>query len=60
MLFLHSTRFSILFPEDFHRDYEESAPGKVCYSFEEVLSAITDKDFEYEKLNNISHIILII
>ena len=50
MLFFAFDKIQYSFSRGFHRDYEESAPGKVCYSFEEVLSAITDKDFEYEKV----------
>lgn len=34
----------------FHRPYEESAPGKVCYTFAEFLEAFENKDFEYEKV----------
>ena len=38
------------FSRGFHRAYEESAPGKVCYTFEELLDAIAKKDFEEEKV----------
>jgi CDP-ribitol ribitolphosphotransferase len=34
----------------FHRDYDETAPGKVCTTFEEVVHAITAGDFEQEKV----------
>ncbi|WGT46991.1 CDP-glycerol glycerophosphotransferase family protein [Tessaracoccus lacteus] len=30
----------------FHRPYEETAPGKVCHTFDELLTAIRDEDFE--------------
>ncbi len=30
----------------FHRPYRETAPGKVCNSFDELLTAIRDEDFE--------------
>lgn len=30
----------------FHRPYVETAPGKVCHSFDELLAAIRDEDFE--------------
>lgn len=33
----------------FHRDYEESAPGKICRTFDALLQAIQQKDFEEEK-----------
>ncbi|WEG07895.1 CDP-glycerol glycerophosphotransferase family protein [Microbacterium horticulturae] len=35
----------------FHRDYERTAPGRVCESFDEVVSAIEQGDFDQEKLN---------
>lgn len=34
----------------FHRPYRESAPGKVCADFSELLEAIRNRDFEYEKI----------
>lgn len=34
----------------FHRSYEETAPGKICRTFSEVVKAINDKDFEVEKV----------
>lgn len=33
----------------FHHDYDESAPGKVVESFDELLAALRDEDFELEK-----------
>ncbi|MDF1489941.1 CDP-glycerol glycerophosphotransferase family protein [Tessaracoccus caeni] len=30
----------------FHRPYQETAPGKVCHTFDELLTAIHDEDFE--------------
>lgn len=33
-----------------HRPIKECAPGKVCYTFDEVLKAIYEEDFEIEKL----------
>lgn len=50
MLFFAFDKIQYSFSRGFHRDYEESAPGKVCYTFEEVLTAIVNKDFEYEKV----------
>ena len=35
----------------FHRDYKLSAPGKVVKSFDELLAAIKNKDFEQEKID---------
>ena len=34
----------------FHRPYEEIAPGKICRSFEELLTALREKDYEEEKV----------
>ncbi len=33
-----------------HRSVKESAPGKVCDSFEEMMTALKHKDFEVEKI----------
>ena len=33
-----------------HRPIREYAPGKICMNFEELITAIADKDFEIEKL----------
>lgn len=32
-----------------HRSVKEHAPGKVCDSFEELITALTEKDYEFEK-----------
>lgn len=50
MLFFAYDRIQYAFSRGFHRDYEEAAPGKVCYTFEEFLDAFRRKDFEYEKV----------
>lgn len=51
MLFFAFDKIQYSFSRGFHRDYELSAPGKICYSFEELLDAIEKKDFEYEKVD---------
>ena len=33
----------------FHRPYKETAPGKVCHTFDELLDAIRTEDFELER-----------
>ncbi len=33
-----------------HRPIKEYAPGKICYTFEEIIKAINENDFEMEKL----------
>ncbi len=50
MLFFAFDKIQYSFSRGFHRPYEESAPGKVCYTFEQILEAIRMKDFEYEKV----------
>lgn len=50
MLFFAFDKIQYSFSRGFHRPYEESAPGKVCYTFEQVLEAIRTEDFEYEKV----------
>ena len=50
MLFFAFDKIQYSFSRGFHRAYEESAPGKVCYTFEELLTAIENKDFEEEKV----------
>lgn len=50
MLFFAFDKIQYSFSRGFHRAYEESAPGKVCYTFDELLTAIEKKDFEEEKV----------
>lgn len=33
----------------FHRDFKKNAPGKICDTFEELLFALENKDYEFEK-----------
>lgn len=50
MMFFAYDKIQYSFSRGFHRDYEASAPGKVCYTFEEFLDAFIRRDFEYEKV----------
>ncbi len=50
MLFFAFDEIQYSFSRGFHRDYEESAPGRICHTFEEVLEAIARKDFDYPKV----------
>lgn len=50
MLFFAFDEIQYSFSRGFHRDYEESAPGKICHTFDEVLDAIKNKDFCFEKV----------
>ena len=34
----------------FHRPYKNSAPGKVCHTFDELVEAISNDDFEIERV----------
>lgn len=50
MLFFAFDKIQYSFSRGFHREYELSAPGKVCYTFDELLNAIANQDFDYEKV----------
>lgn len=51
MLFFAFDKFEYSFTRGFHRNYEDAAPGKVCYQFDEVIKAIELQDFEIEKVD---------
>ena len=46
MLFFAYDRDHYSATRGFHRPYEESAPGKVCLTFDSLIEAINSKDFE--------------
>ncbi len=50
MLFFAYDEIQYSFSRGFHRDYKESTPGKIVHNFKELLSAIENNDFEYEKV----------
>jgi len=50
MLFFAFDKIQYSFSRGFHRPYEESAPGKVCYTFDQLMEAFQNEDFEYEKV----------
>ena len=50
MLFFAFDEIQYSFSRGFHRAYEESAPGKVCRTFDEVMTALETRDFDYEKV----------
>lgn len=50
MLFFAFDKIQYSFSRGFHRDYEEAAPGKVCYDFDSLMTALEKKDYEYEKV----------
>ncbi len=50
MLFFAFDEMQYSISRGFHHDYRLAAPGKVCNTFEELLTAIREKDFEIEKV----------
>ena len=50
MLFFAFDEIQYSFSRGFHRPYRESAPGKVVTTFEDLMVAIENKDFEFEKV----------
>lgn len=49
MLFVAPDRAVYAATRGFHRDDEETAPGRVCETFDEVVRAIREGDFQQEK-----------
>ena len=49
MLFFAYDEQSYSAVRGFHRPYEETAPGKICHTFDELLTALRDEDFETER-----------
>lgn len=50
MLFFAFDKEVVVDTRGFHRPYEQSAPGKVCATFAEVIDAIEHDDFEFDKV----------
>lgn len=50
MLFFAFDEMQYSISRGFHHDYRLAAPGKVCNTFDELLTAIKNKDFEFEKV----------
>ncbi|GAA5039086.1 hypothetical protein GCM10025738_29110 [Microbacterium fluvii] len=50
MLFFAPDKTIYAATRGFHRDYEQTAPGRVCETFDEVVEAIRAGDFERSKL----------
>lgn len=51
MLFFAYDEIQYSFSRGFHRDYEESTPGKIVHTFDELIEAIKTKDFQLEKVD---------
>lgn len=49
-LFFAFDEIQYAFSRGFHRDYESSAPGRICHTFDDVMDALERKDFEFEKI----------
>ncbi|MFT4230087.1 MAG: CDP-glycerol glycerophosphotransferase family protein, partial [Microbacterium sp.] len=49
MLFFAPDKAVYAATRGFHRDYDETAPGRVCETFDEVVHAIRDGDFGQDK-----------
>lgn len=50
MLFFAFDKIQYSYSRGFYCDYEEAAPGKVCATFEELMDAFENRDFEEEKV----------
>ena len=50
MLFFPFDKNQYSVSRGFHRDYDSNVPGKICYTFEEILKALENEDYEYEKV----------
>ena len=50
MLFFAFDEIQYSFSRGFHRDYKKAAPGKIVYKFDDLISAINNQDFEFEKV----------
>ena len=55
-LFFAFDEIQYAFSRGFHRDYESSAPGKVCHTFDEVMTALETEDFDYEKIEEYARV----
>ena len=52
MLFFPFDKNQYSVSRGFHRDYDSNVPGKICYTFAEILDAMENEDFEYEKVGS--------
>ena len=49
-LFFAYDEYQYSYTRGFHREYREYTPGKIVHSFNELIDAIKNKDFEFEKM----------
>lgn len=52
MMFFAYDKVQYATSRGFHRDYDTTVPGKICETFEEILDALWNEDFEYEKVES--------
>lgn len=50
MLFFAPDKVNYAATRGFHRDYDETAPGRVCETFDDVIAALRTGEFEQEKV----------
>lgn len=50
MLFFAFDKIQYSYSRGFHRDYEESTPGRIVETFDELMEALEKKDFQFEKV----------
>jgi len=50
MLFFAPDKVNYAATRGFHRDFDETAPGRVCETFDEVLEALANQDYDIDKV----------
>ena len=55
MLFFPFDKNQYSVSRGFHRDYDSNVPGKICYTFDELLTAMNEEDYEFEKVQEMLH-----
>lgn len=50
MLFFAYDKIQYSASRGFHRDYDSVVPGKICMTFQELLTAIEEDDYQFEKV----------
>ena len=52
MLFFPFDKNQYSVSRGFHRDYDSNVPGKICYTFAEILDSLEKEDFQFEKVGS--------
>ena len=52
MLFFPFDKNQYSVSRGFHRDYDTNVPGKICYTFAEILDALEHEDYQFEKVGS--------